>query len=136
MKKLMTTVWNMSPRMLASAVARKVMAPRQRKPDWHTVRSGSLQGVDLYLDPGSYAGWQEMIDGTFDSFLYDALTDAGDLSGATFWDIGSHFGYHSFAFAVRAGERGAWSRSSPTLTISPDFRSIFSGMRASRPGSP
>jgi len=42
-----------------------------------------------------------MVEGSFDSFLYQALPASFSLKGALCWDIGAHFGYHSFAFAAQ-----------------------------------
>lgn len=97
-------LWNLSPRTIVTAIARRVSG--QSKPQWHTIQHGALKGVQLFLDPYVYDGWREMIEGKFDSFLYEALSEVGDLTGLTIWDIGAHFGYHSLAFSALVGEKG------------------------------
>jgi len=47
-----------------------------------------------------------MIDGCFDSFIYEEIKHCYDLDGAVIWDIGAHFGYHSLSFASLVGEKG------------------------------
>jgi FkbM family methyltransferase len=54
--------------------------------------------LELFLsDEG--AG-QEMLEGTFESFLYDAARSRCRLDGAVCWDVGAHVGYHTLGFAA------------------------------------
>jgi len=97
-------LWDSSPRALLQA-ARRGLRRVRTKPRWVSVASGPLVGQELYLNP-SYETWLEMQQGKYDNFIYDALSRLGTLEGATFWDIGAHFGYHSLSFAALAGASG------------------------------
>ena len=74
---------------------------------WVTIQNGPLLGHSMFLDPASHACWQmEMIEGTYDSFIYKLLDKLLNLEGATLWDVGAHIGYHSLAFAAKVGSIG------------------------------
>jgi FkbM family methyltransferase len=45
-----------------------------------------------------------MLDGSFDTFLYDALKGQCELRGACCWDIGAHVGYHTLCFAAMGAQ--------------------------------
>jgi len=48
-----------------------------------------------------------MAQGTHDEFLYEALKKRNlPLAGATVWDVGAHFGYHTLRFAALSGTSG------------------------------
>lgn len=73
-------------------------------PQWAEIQTGPLRGRPIYLNR---IGWhQEMIEGNFDTFIYEALARCGDLTGTTIWDIGAHVGYHSMALAALVGPAG------------------------------
>lgn len=40
-----------------------------------------------------------MLAGTYDAFVFDAITARRNLKDAVCWDIGAHVGYHSLVFA-------------------------------------
>jgi FkbM family methyltransferase len=74
-------------------------------PYWAEVTGGPLSGHEMLHDPG--AKWQEqMLDGSFDAFIYSAIEQAGGVRGADLWDVGAHFGYHTLSFAVLVGPTG------------------------------
>ncbi len=91
-------LWNSSPASLVRALERR-RERRQWQPGWFTVKSGPAAGTQLFLPHASTGGWLEMVQGRFDLFLYEALQGRFSLKGALCWDIGAHFGYHSFGFA-------------------------------------
>ena len=75
-------------------------------PTWQTVRSGPLAGSQLMLAPEVIQAWQQMADGTYDNFLFDAIRGWLDLTGRVCWDLGAHFGYHTLGFAALVGPAG------------------------------
>jgi FkbM family methyltransferase len=101
---IVSKLWNNSPKAVVQAVANKV-AGNKPNPAWTKVTSGPLAGGQLFIDASSFAGWQEMADGRFDAFIYKELAGA-NLKDAVVWDIGAHFGYHSFSFASLVGDGG------------------------------
>jgi len=92
-------LWRTSPASIFEAIKRR-MRNRMAKPAWVTVTSGPAAGVKLFLPTVSEGGLKEMAEGTFDIFLYQALSGVRDLKGAVCWDIGAHIGYHSLGFAA------------------------------------
>jgi len=70
------------------------------KPGWFKVQAGPLSGAELLLPSATEGAWKEMVEGTFDAFLYEALDKKCPVRGAICWDVGAHFGYHSLALAA------------------------------------
>jgi FkbM family methyltransferase len=99
--------WNYPPRVWLAGVKRRLggPTPEPAKPRWVKVTGGALAGREILIAPERSVSWGELAAGTFDASMYRAL-EGMPLAGATFWDIGAHFGYHSLAFAVLAGELG------------------------------
>lgn len=96
-------LWRTSPASLTSALCRRVRRLRERE-EWQRVYAGPASSVEL-LVPVPLASWAlEMVNGTFDSFLHDALQRHIKLDGARCWDVGAHVGYHSLAFANQGAE--------------------------------
>lgn len=69
------------------------------RPGWAKIRAGVLKDCELLLPEGGIV-WAEMLQGTYDQFLLDALLPVKQPRGKVFWDIGAHVGYHSLAFAA------------------------------------
>jgi FkbM family methyltransferase len=108
-KSLVQKLWNASPNRMVEAVRRRLRKGQDREAPtsrWFAVPTGPLEGVELLLPPAASGGWREMAEGTFDAFLFEALAKNAPIEGATVWDIGAHFGYHSLGFARLVGEGG------------------------------
>jgi FkbM family methyltransferase len=96
----------MSIRQMLMAVKQKVRKEKSEL-QWVKVLGGPLHGYYMLLDLNSPAFWhKEMMQGCYDSFIYDTLDKAVDIRGATVWDVGAHIGYHSLAFAALVGPSG------------------------------
>lgn len=91
-------LWNTSPASLVLALQRR-RERLQWQPGWFTVKTGPAAGTQLNMPHASTGDWLEMVEGRFDLFLYEALKNRFNLKGALCWDIGAHFGYHTFGFA-------------------------------------
>lgn len=69
-----------------------------------SILKGDLAGFKLKLS--GEGDWQkEMIDGNYDQELFSCVSKMS-LDGKVVYDIGSHIGYHSLAFATYVGPRG------------------------------
>jgi FkbM family methyltransferase len=102
-KSLANRLWHASPAKLIHAL--KYYADRRgQKPGWFTVASGPAKGAQLFLPHAQDGAWQEMVAGTFDAFLYAAVTEHRSLAGAVCWDVGAHIGYHSLGFASQGAQ--------------------------------
>lgn len=89
---------------LAHYLADKPVPPN--RPAWVQVQRGTLTGGWLFVDVRDGAQ-NEMVQGVFDDFFYDALVKSGfDFAGKTAWDIGAHIGYHSLQLAQLVGSEG------------------------------
>jgi FkbM family methyltransferase len=98
MPSLIERIWNTSPGSLTRAVQRRVRNWRAHE-GWFTVRGGPAAGIRLYL-PTTEGAYEEMIQGTFDAFIYEALRGRCEVADTVCWDIGAHIGYHALAFAA------------------------------------
>jgi FkbM family methyltransferase len=88
---------------LTKAIRRRVN-DMKAKPGWFKVQAGPLRGSELLLPSATEGAWKEMVQGTFDAFLYEALAKDHPVRGTICWDVGAHFGYHSLALAALGGE--------------------------------
>jgi FkbM family methyltransferase len=80
---------------------------REPAPGWIKVIKGPLRDHYMFLDPHSHIYWhREMMEGQYDSFIYEVLSKCRNIEGATMWDIGAHIGYHSLSFAALVGPSG------------------------------
>lgn len=95
---MLSKLWNASPKSVARAIKRRLEL-RRPSVGWATVQAGPLAGVQMLLPSGGRESGRPMAEGTFDRFLYNALLERVSPRGLTVWDIGAHFGYHSFCFA-------------------------------------
>ena len=67
---------------------------------------GILAGCQLYGDINSELT-QLVCEDRFEQFLYDAAESLHiSWHGMTVWDVGAHFGYHTFKFASLVGNEG------------------------------
>jgi len=78
---------------------------RPYSPYWHTIKSGILQGRQLFIDPRDGLWQKEMIEGRYDRFIFDYLSSL-NLQGKTFFEIGAQIGFHAMHFAALAGDEG------------------------------
>lgn len=77
---------------------------KSSKPQWYTVKSGLIKGLEIYVNGGNEY-FAQMRNGTYDSYIYQSIHGL-DLSGKTVLDIGCHIGYHSLGFSQLVGEKG------------------------------
>ena len=107
MDGLLQRLWRTSPAQLSAAAARRINPPPQTdsRPVWTKIQNGPLAGRELLLAPQLGGAWLEMAEGRYDGHLFDQL-QPGKWDGAVFWDIGTHFGFHSLSFAALAGPTG------------------------------
>jgi FkbM family methyltransferase len=95
---IVNRLWNASPASLTRGVRARVRKWTD-KPGWFPIQAGPAAGAQLLL-PGAPEGfWRQMIAGTYDAFIYEAIAGRRNLRDATCWDIGAHVGYHSLVFA-------------------------------------
>ncbi len=97
-KPFLKKLWSASPQSIVNAIRRRV-EKRTAKPRWFRVEAGPLKGAEICLESDK-GGFGEMAQGRFDAFIYEALRSGNSLDGATCWDVGAHFGYHSLGFAA------------------------------------
>lgn len=91
-------IWESSPKSIVKLI-KTSLKNQIAEPVWTTVKGGPLKGSELFIDVNSFSGWESMILGDFDSFIYAKLNERIDSNNNVFWDIGAHFGYHSLCFA-------------------------------------
>lgn len=102
--KMKNFLKNLCPPFIYDALKKVFVKPRQFRPIWNTLNYVPLNGLKIYFDPSG--PWQkQMMDGKYDSFLFDELKKM-DLRGKTIFDIGAHIGYHSFYFSRLVGAQG------------------------------
>ena len=114
-EKVYTILHNITPPFIFMAVKRssfyekmknwaKNALPKEYTPSWNTIKSGSLKGKKLFVDPNGH--WQkEMLDGNYDNFFFDYV-DKINLKDRVIFDVGAHIGYSSLYFATRVGPQG------------------------------
>jgi FkbM family methyltransferase len=80
---------------------------QKSEPQWLRVGGGPLEGHYMLLNLSGSAFWnREMMEGCYDSCIYDAICELVPIQGAMVWDVGAHIGYHSLAFAALVGPSG------------------------------
>jgi FkbM family methyltransferase len=103
MPSLVQRLWGASPAALAAAARRRLRGLRERE-EWRTVQAGPATGAQLLL-PVPLPSWaEEMLNGTFDAFMYETIRRHRSLKDAVCWDIGAHIGYHALAFASQGAQ--------------------------------
>lgn len=100
MASLINRLWNTSPASLTRAVHRRLRTLRAGE-EWRAIQGGPAQGARMKLPLPAEPWVEEVIAGTFDRFLHEALRRHRSLAGARCWDIGANIGYHSLAFAAQ-----------------------------------
>lgn len=107
MAALLHRLWCASPAQLMAALTRRLRpeAPADCGPVWTRIQHGPLTGRELLIAPQLGGAWREMAEGTYDHHLFEQL-EPHACSGSVFWDVGTHFGYHSLSFAALAGPSG------------------------------
>jgi FkbM family methyltransferase len=99
MSSLAHRLWHTSPASLTSALSRRLRNRRRAEDPWIQIAAGPARGVHFQLPTPVNPGAQEMADGVFDQFIYEAIARIGPLAGMHCWDIGSFIGYHALGFA-------------------------------------
>jgi len=78
---------------------------KNRRPKWYKIYSGPALNWEILIDNRS-RNFDPYLDGTYDKFIYDYLSDKTNLKGETVWDVGAFLGYHSYCMSSLVGERG------------------------------
>jgi FkbM family methyltransferase len=72
----------------------------------YEIESGECKGIKLKLDSSFVRQHRDLIKGTYEDFLIEALKRHLKLEGKTIWDIGAHIGFQTFSFARNVGVKG------------------------------
>lgn len=107
MPSLIERIWNSSPASLTRALHRRVRNLRAGEA-WHEIADGPARGRHMLLPTPLNSGTAELVNGTFDQFLYEAIARQRGLTGARCWDIGANIGYHSLALANQGAQVAAF----------------------------
>lgn len=93
-------LWHISPAKIFGFIRRNLkMLFFPGKKELHTIQGGFGKDINLWLIKDRYAGWAEMLDGSYDHVLFGSLKKDLHRKGLVIWDIGAHFGYNSLVFA-------------------------------------
>jgi FkbM family methyltransferase len=93
-------LWHISPAKISGFISRNLkLIFFPGKKELHTIQGGYGKGVNLWLNKNRYAGWAEMLDGSYDNELFESLVQELSEENLVIWDIGAHFGYNSLIFA-------------------------------------
>ena len=67
-------LWHISPAKIFGFISRnlKILFCPGKK-ELHTIQGGYGKDINLWLIKNRYAGWAEMLDGSYDQELFDAL---------------------------------------------------------------
>ena len=100
MKKLISIIFHLSlARIVHSIRARLITPPDEAyKLNWYTIASQWSNEIFIELPEKGYQGWKDMIDGTYDQFIFEAASTSAK-SDAVVYDIGAHFGYTTLVFS-------------------------------------
>jgi FkbM family methyltransferase len=104
-KKALFALWNKSPKDYYLSIQKREKIVRS-EPKWEQIELGPAKQCELFVDKNRFPGWNKMIDGTYDSFLFKKLLRETHISGKTIWDVGAHFGFHTLTFAKLVGKSG------------------------------
>ncbi|MCC5943762.1 MAG: FkbM family methyltransferase [Bernardetiaceae bacterium] len=103
-------LWKSSPEQVFRSVRRRLFTPpknEQEFAEWLTIERGIAKGITLFVNPDKFEGWQDMLSGTYDEFLFDAIAPLSNWKNKTIWDVGAHFGFNSLVFAkIVGGDQG------------------------------
>ena len=77
----------------------------KEKPEWNKITNGYGKGVQILVDKNSFQGWQAMINGEYDQFLFEEAAKY-EIKDKVVWDIGAHFGYNSLVYSKLVGSKG------------------------------
>jgi len=93
-------LWNISPAKISGFLSRNLkLLFFPGKKELHQILGGYGKGIYLWLNKSRFAGWADMLNGTYDQVLFDSLKKELNKKALVVWDIGAHFGYNSLVFA-------------------------------------
>ena len=75
MKKIASKLWNLSPKQLYNWFKPNQNAKKiEPKPTWEVINGGPGHGLRLFVDKKAFIGWKEMLNGTYDTFLFEHVS--------------------------------------------------------------
>ena len=105
-------VLDLSIRKVANRIQREIkfsMNPEMKQPNWYEIQDGLAKGKKIFVAKDLFSGWEDMVSGAFDQFIYKVAHEfVEDELGETpvIFDIGAHFGYSTLCFSALENTHG------------------------------
>lgn len=108
MENFLNNLFNTTPKQWFNKIVSLIRRQENIKVNnqWHKIKTGYGKGVELFLDPSIFRGWENMICGEYDKVLYEELLKICKIKNKIIWDVGAHFGYHTLIFSKLVSEKG------------------------------
>ncbi|MBY0426144.1 MAG: FkbM family methyltransferase [Cytophagales bacterium] len=73
---------------------------------FQVVENGYGKGLRMLIPDAHKQYYQNILDGSYEIFLVNAILKEFETKGKVIWDIGAHHGYHSLLFSRMVGDFG------------------------------